>query len=142
MIPIKKGAFWFCSLAIALVLFCPRIGGEEGLWKNGLFEALCIIFVFPAIVSMGAGGNVTGRSAKVCKFLGDISYPIYITHYPLIYVYTAWVYKTGTKLPDAVPYMILTFVAAVLLAYGCLKLYDEPIRKKLTQKFLMKKKIV
>ncbi|TWV11273.1 acyltransferase [Bacteroidaceae bacterium HV4-6-C5C] len=142
LIPIKKGAFWFCSLAIALVLFCPRIGGEEGLWKNGLFEALCIIFVFPAIVSMGAGGNVTGRSAKVCKFLGDISYPIYITHYPLIYVYTAWVCKTGTKLPDAVPYMILTFVAAVLLAYGCLKLYDEPIRKKLTQKFLMKKKIV
>ena len=57
----------------------------------GLYEAFCIICIFPIIVSMGAGGKVTGkRSTSVCKFLGDISYPVYITHYPLVYTYTAW----------------------------------------------------
>lgn len=55
---------------------------------NGLYEAFCIICIFPVIVSMGAGGRITGkRSAAVCKFLGDISYPVYITHYPLVYIY-------------------------------------------------------
>ena len=29
---------------------------------------------------MGAGSVTTGRTAKACKFLGDISYPLYITH--------------------------------------------------------------
>lgn len=140
LIRIKRGAFWICSLLIAIVLFYPRIGGEEGLWMNGLYEALCIICVFPIIVSMGAGGKVTGQSARVCKFLGDISYPIYITHYPLIYTYTAWVCNTHVSLSKAAPYMILTYIAAILLAYGCLKLYDEPVRKWLTERFLMKKK--
>ena len=42
---------------------------------NGLYEACCILFVFPVIVSMGAGGKVTGkRSTAVCKFLGCLLY--------------------------------------------------------------------
>ena len=32
--------------------------------------------------------------------------------------------------------MILTFVGAFVLAYACLKLYDEPVRKWLTNRFL------
>lgn len=82
---------------------------------------------------MGAGGKVTGkRSTAVCKFLGDISYPVYITHYPLVYTYTAWVCNNNATLAEGIPYMILTFAGAFVLAYACLKLYDEPIRKWLT----------
>lgn len=103
----------------------------------------CILFVFPVIVSMGAGGKVTGkRSTAVCKFLGDISYPVYITHYPLVYTYTAWVCNNNATLAEGIPYMILTFAGAFILAYACLKLYDEPIRKWLTDRFLKGKKAV
>ena len=118
-----------------------RIGGEDGYWMNGLYEAFCIICIFPVIVSMGAGGKVTGkRSTAVCKFLGDISYPIYITHYPLVYTYTAWVCNNNATMAEGIPYMILTFVGAVVLAYACLKLYDEPVRRWLTDRFLKGKK--
>ena len=106
-----------------------------------LYEAFCIICICPVIVSMGAGGKVTGkRSTAVCKFLGDISYPIYITHYPLVYTYTAWVCNNNATMAEGIPYMILTFVGAVVLAYACLKLYDEPVRKWLTDRFLKGKK--
>ena len=47
------------------------------------FEAVCILICFPLIVAIGAGSSVTGsKSSAINKFLGEISYPIYITHYP------------------------------------------------------------
>lgn len=141
LIRIRKRAFWYCSLLIVLILSMPRIGGADHYWMNGLYESFCIICLFPVIVSMGAGGKVTGRrSTAVCKFLGDISYPIYITHYPLIYVYTAWVVNTGATLIEGIPYMIAVLVGAIALAYGSLRFYDIPVRRWLTDRFLKGKK--
>lgn len=140
LIRTRRNAFGWCSLMIIVVLSVPRIGGEDGYWMNGLYEAFCIICIFPVIVSMGAGGRITGRrSAAVCKFLGDISYPVYITHYPLVYIYTAWAFNHQATLAEGLPYMLLTFVGAFALAYACLKLYDLPVRKWLTERFLKKK---
>lgn len=140
LIRTRKNAFGWCSLMIIVVLSVPRIGGEDGYWMNGLYEAFCIICIFPVIVSMGAGGRITGRrSAAVCKFLGDISYPVYITHYPLVYIYTAWAFNHQATLAEGLPYMLLTFVGAFALAYACLKLYDLPVRKWLTERFLKKR---
>ena len=56
LIRIKKRAFWYCALIIIVILSIPRLGGEEHYWMNGLYESFCIIFIFPIIVSMGAGG--------------------------------------------------------------------------------------
>ena len=79
-----KGGFWWCSLMI-IVLFCmPWMGlGTEGEARltNGLYEAFCIIICFPIIVAIGAGSSVKGgKSEAINRFLGEISYPIYITH--------------------------------------------------------------
>ncbi|WP_153795888.1 acyltransferase family protein [Foetidibacter luteolus] len=131
-----KNAFLLCSLLVAAVLFMPRIGGAEHLWANGLYEALCIIIAFPLIVYIGASGVVHNKTEnKICKFLGDISYPLYMTHYVLVYFYVAWVSNhSGIKLSGALPYALLTFSGAMVLAYLSLKLYDEPVRKWLRKK--------
>jgi peptidoglycan/LPS O-acetylase OafA/YrhL len=134
-----KNAFLWCSLLIIIVLSIPRIGGSTHLWMNGLYEALVIIFIFPLIVYIGASGNVKGKYAnRLCKFLGDISYPIYITHYPLIYIYTAWVKNNNVSLENGWPYGLLVLISAIIIAYACLKFYDEPIRLWLKKKFLSK----
>ena len=72
-----KGAFWLCSLVL-LVLFCvPYIEGKSPVCLNGLFEMFCIILVFPTLVWLGASGRTTDkRSTQICKFLGDISFPL------------------------------------------------------------------
>jgi peptidoglycan/LPS O-acetylase OafA/YrhL len=136
-----QGAFWWCSLLIILSLSVPRIGNEHSLWMNGLYEGVCVILIFPLIVAIGAGGEIRNRrSAKICQFLGDISYPLYITHYPLIYVFTAWV--TNNKIPlgmEGLLVGLLLVVVSIILAFGCLKLYDEPVRQWLTRKVLMKR---
>jgi peptidoglycan/LPS O-acetylase OafA/YrhL len=138
---VKNGFFW-ASLLTIIVLAMPRIGGSEHLWMNGLYDSLSIILLFPLIVFLGASGEVTGKySTKICKFLGDISYPIYITHYPLIYIYTGWAVGTKPSFQEAFPFALLTLVGAIILAYTGLKLYDEPVRLWLKQKVLSSKSV-
>lgn len=135
-----KGAFWVCSILITIVLALPRFGDDKTLWINGLYESFVIILIFPIIVAIGAGGQIQSAfSAKICKLLGDISYPIYITHYPLIYWYTAWVVDNKVSLQEGYPLGIGVLIASILLAYLCLKLYDEPVRNWLQNKFQKKK---
>ncbi|HEY4417741.1 MAG TPA: acyltransferase [Verrucomicrobiae bacterium] len=131
-----KNAFLWCSLLVVTVLFMPRIGGAGHLWLNGLYEAFCIMIVFPLIVYLGASGVVTGRTEdKICRFLGDLSYPLYMTHYVLVYFYVAWVSNhSGITLRQAWPHALLTFSGAIVLAYASLKLYDEPVRAWLRKK--------
>jgi len=132
-----RHAFWWCSLLLVLVLALPRVGGAERPWLNGLYDSLSIIFVFPLVVWLGASGQVAGAGvARLSKFLGDISYPIYITHYPLIYTYTAWVNVHKPSGAQALPVAVLTFGASLLLAYASLKLYDEPVRAWLRRRLL------
>jgi peptidoglycan/LPS O-acetylase OafA/YrhL len=125
-----KNAFLWCSLLVAAVLLMPRIGGAAHLWMNGLYEAFCIIIVFPIIIYVGASGVVrSGKEDQICKFLGDLSYPLYMTHYVLVYFYVAWVsHHKGITLWQASPYALLTFSGAIALAYASLKWYDEPVR--------------
>ncbi|WP_183567277.1 acyltransferase family protein [Mucilaginibacter sp. SP1R1] len=135
-----KGAFWVCSLLVIVILCIPRIGDEKHLWMNGLYESFCIIILFPLIVSIGAGGSIKGKySLRVCKFFGDISYPLYITHYPLIYLYTAWAVDNKVPVSYGIPIGMLLFIVSIAIAYACLKLYDEPVREWLRKRFLMKR---
>ena len=92
-----RGAFWICSLTIAVLLSVPHIGGTEALWMNGIYDSVCSIIIFPILVYLGASGKTTDKgTSKICKFLGDISYPLYIVHYPFMYLFYAWVW--GEKL--------------------------------------------
>ena len=111
------------------------------MWMNGIYESAIILLAFPLIVFLGASGEVTGKFAtRLCKFFGDISYPIYITHYPLIYIYTAWRVDNNVPLDKALPVGLLVLLSSIALAYGCLKLYDEPVRAWLKIKVLAKNK--
>lgn len=137
-----NGGFWWCSLVVAVALCLPHIGSPTNTLANGAYETMCVLAVFPIVVAMGAGSTVKGkRSMAVCKFLGDISYPIYITHYPFIYMYKAWTERCASQ-PASTHVMVcagLMFLS-VLMAYMLLKFYDEPVREWLKHKVLGKKK--
>ncbi|MCC8408516.1 acyltransferase [Mucilaginibacter sp. UR6-1] len=131
-----KNAFLWCSLLVAVVLYMPRIGGAGHLWMNGLYESVCIIIIFPLIVYLGASGVLqTRRENRICKFLGEISYPLYLVHYPIVYFYVAWISNNkGVTIVQAWPYALAILIGAIVLAYAALKLYDEPVRKWLRRK--------
>jgi len=136
-----KGAFWIGALSIVILSAVPRIGGSEHLWMNGLYDTICFAVAFPLIVYLGASGKTTDRiTTSICKFLGDISYPLYMVHYPFIYLYYAWVKNENLTFVQSLPGAVALVVGCVVLAYLCLKLYDEPVRKFLTKRLLHIKK--
>ncbi|MBD8388003.1 acyltransferase [Dysgonomonas sp. BGC7] len=132
-----KGAFWICSIIIVALLAVPRIGGAEHLWMNGIYDTLCCILFFPILVYLGASGKSTDKyTTRICNFLGDISYPLYMVHYPFIYLYYAWVKNENLTFQESLPGAAAVLIGCIILAYICLKLYDIPMRKFLTRRFL------
>lgn len=133
-----RHAFALCSLIVVVALALPRVGGADHLWLNGVYESLCIVAVFPLVVAIGAGATQTdGLAARIAGFFGDLSYPLYITHYGLIYGYTTWV-AAHPALPFStkVAAAATVFVASIAIAHACLKLYDLPVRRWLAGRLL------
>ena len=140
--PMKlRGAFWICTLVMIALFAVPYLEGTESICTNGIYEAFCIIIAFPILLWIGASGTTTDKkSTQICKFLGDISYPIYVIHYPFMYLFYAWLIKNQLfTLGETWQVALCVYAWNILFAYLCLKLYDEPVRKYLGKRFLNKK---
>lgn len=126
-----RGAFWICSLLIVFFLAMPSLGGEKT-WINCLYELCCVIFIFPVIVWLGASGSTNHKaSTRVCKFLGEISYPLYAVHYPTMYLFYAYIGFPDTwRTPaECWPLMLAIVAGNIVLAWAALKFYDQPLRR-------------
>ena len=131
-----KGAFWICSIMLIALFSVPYIPSAGNISINSLYEVVCIATIFPFIVWVGACGISSGKTAKINRQLGDISYPLYIVHYPIMYIFYAWlIEKKYYTLQDCWEVALIVVVSSILLAFICLKLYDEPVRRWLTRKF-------
>ena len=131
-----RGAFWWCALLIVAVAVVPRLGGESQMWANGIYEALCVLLVFPLVVWLGASGETTDAlSTRVCNFLGDISYPLYIVHFPLLYTCFAYAKRNNLLFCETIPTVLALVFACIALAWICLKFYDVPVRRWLQRRF-------
>ena len=126
-----RGAFWTSAALLLIIFHIPYIYSDGALSLNGVFEAVCIIAVFPLVVWYAASGKTTDiASTRICRFLGDISYPLYIVHYPLMYAFYMWLIKTRQyTLYETWPAALAVVTASIILAWLCLKLYDMPVRK-------------
>lgn len=135
-----NNSFLICSVLLVLVLSLPRIGGHNQLWVNGLYDSLTVILVFPIIIYLGASGDVkTKIGDKLCTFLGDISYPIYIIHFPFVYIFYAWVTDNNIPITQGILVGIAILAFTIILSFLSLKYYDEPVRKWLAKRFMGKK---
>ena len=108
---------------------------------NGIYEAFVIIIIFPIIIMIGAGDTTKNEiMIKICKILGELSYPIYITHYPIIYFNAAWTnFHKNDRLFNKIMVSIGSFCIMLFNTYALIELYDKPVRKWLSDKYIAKK---
>ena len=131
-----RGIFWLAIVLLFALFSVPFFPSVGGICVNGIFEMCCIMLIFPVIVWLGASGVTTDKaSTGVCKFLGDLSYPLYIVHYPVMYLFYAWLIKNQLyTVADTWQVVLLVFAVNITLAIVALKLYDEPVRRWLAAK--------
>lgn len=130
-----KIAYPFPVLSLLLVL---AFTAPYSPW-NGLLESLFILAVFPIIILLGSGSAVSGIARLICKWMGKLSYPIYITHYPFIYLYYHWIEYQHPDRNQLIVVGLLMLIGFVLIAWLALRLYDEPVRKWLNERWAMVK---
>ena len=132
--PINGPVFLLSSLGVVALLGLPLFGGKD---TETIYQLVCLFSFFPAIIWFGARGIVTGWRQRAVSFLGRLSYPLYVVHFPLIYLYISWVKREGyTYEGFSQPWApaIITIVVSILIATLCLLFYDEPLRKRLSRK--------
>ena len=132
-----KGSFWICSLLLILSFAVPYLGSAGEISINSLYEVVCVVVLYPLIIWLGVCGHSSSTTGKINKFLGDISYPLYISHYPIMYLFYMWLIRNERYgFGDTIVAPMLVVVVSIVMAYAYLKLYDEPVRRYLTKKFL------
>lgn len=127
---IIKNKLGFTGLAILLSLAFIMPFSE---W-NWLSEPLVVLFYFPLLVALGAGATLKPGLRKVCTFSGKISYPLYMTHYAVLWMFGNYYtsHKPGnTELTFVITAGLILLVGA---AYLVMALYDIPVRKYLSDK--------
>ena len=131
-----KRTFWLCSLLIVVLLSMPYVGSRtnEPSVLNAIYECACVLVAFPLIVYLGASGQTSGRrTGAICKFLGDISFPLYIIHYPFMYLFYNWLWSGERTTAAIVAAIAILVPACIAAAYAALRLYDIPVRARLTR---------
>ena len=131
IVHVKRGGFAIVSAIVVAALAMPYFAPAAHPWVNGLYEAVAILLLFPLAVSLGAGSKLSGETeSRICRFLGDLSYPLYITHFPFVYMQNAWVSNhPNATLAQNMAVSVSGYLIAVAVAYAALKLYDLPVRK-------------
>lgn len=127
---IIKSKLGFISLSVLLMLafLMPFTG-----W-NWLTEPLVVLFYFPLLIALGAGATLTEGFRKLCIFSGKISYPLYMTHYAVMWIFAN--YYTTYKPETAELFFIISIGTLLLVGFAYLTMvfYDIPIRKYLTDR--------
>ena len=132
-----RGAFWLCSILLVALFAVPYIEAMQPLCMNGVFEMTCIMLIFPAIVLLAASCTSVGAATnRIATFLGELSYPLYTVHYPLMYLFYAGLIANEQYNFMSAPWQSLCVMGgSILLVIVLMKCYDAPVRKWLTKKF-------
>lgn len=94
---------------------------------------LTVVFVAaPLLVALATVEPRPGRAERACRWLGDISYPLYLLHVPLFalarLLATTW---GGWPVTEPWPRAASLALAglALVLAHGVARAYDAPVRR-------------
>ncbi|OKS89223.1 acyltransferase family protein [Mucilaginibacter polytrichastri] len=125
---IIKNELGFISLSILLVLAFVM---PFSTW-NWLTEPLVILFYFPLLVALGAGSALTAGFKKLCNFFGKISYPLYMTHYAVLWVWASYFNSHKPGIAQMFYIIIPSVLLLVGVAYLVMVVYDIPVRRYLS----------
>lgn len=128
-------AFLWCTLILIAVTCIPHAGTPEARWINGIYDTVAVTVIFPLVLAMGASA-IDENTGRFKKLAGDISYPMYAIHYPLMYMFYAWVWANGLSFSETWHVAVAIVFSSIILAWLLLVGYDRPVRRYLAKHYL------
>jgi peptidoglycan/LPS O-acetylase OafA/YrhL len=127
---IIKNNLGFAGIGVLLFLAFVMPFGR---W-NWLTETFVVLIYFPLLIALGAGATLSPGLKKICEFSGKISYPLYMTHYAVIWMFLN--YYSTHKIGTAQLALIISLgtVSLIAISWLVMVLYDIPVRKYLSNK--------
>jgi peptidoglycan/LPS O-acetylase OafA/YrhL len=127
-------AMSFTALALLGTLPMPRVGPDAMPWANGLYECFILLILSPILVLIGAASQpITRCGEKAGDFLGALSYPLYLVHYPIHYVFYGWLSDNKPAWSVNIPVPMGVYVSCLVVAYVVMRCVDTPIRQRLAR---------
>lgn len=123
----NKLGFIGMSFLLLLAFYFP-----SSKW-NWISEPFIVVLYFPLLIALGAGAMSNPGLKKICVFSGNISYPLYMTHYAVLWMFGNYytTHKPGTTQLTLI--IIIGMILLVAAAYLVMVLYDMPVRKYLSK---------
>ena len=79
------GGPYLAAILLITVLCMPRLVPEIPL-INGIYELVSILFVLPMVLLLAQSACIPSALSKLCKVAGELSFPLYLIHFPFVYV--------------------------------------------------------
>jgi peptidoglycan/LPS O-acetylase OafA/YrhL len=97
------------------------------------YEPLSWVTFLIVIIAVAATSRNVGRPQRWLDYLGDLSYPLYLVHFPLwITMFAVW------QVQDSLIYMIAAMIASVILT----SVIEAPVRRRLARGLLLGQSIL
>ena len=144
----KGGAIetWFYSLGSSVVamvafVYCDpfrmidlRFVGHTGL------DVICFFVMFPLIILfMALGDKMEFRSFRRTKIIGDISYSLYLIHFPVQLLLVVYCVYSGVKIDFTLPAVFFTYLGlCIAIAYLSYRFFEVPLQTFLRKRLMRK----
>jgi peptidoglycan/LPS O-acetylase OafA/YrhL len=126
---LRVAALAACLVALATFL----VPFQRGPW-NAIYDVFCIAVVYPLLVIAACERKDAPRLVGLAWFGRDLSYAVYILHFPLIGLYVLAAQTVGMPARSSEPWYVAGAVGLVLDgSYAAVKAFDNPVRKRLVR---------
>ncbi len=122
---------WFLAIVLLAILILPA---REDAWEKVILIG-AVFVAFPLIVMSGCQREPTGIWKPAARLSAELSYPLYILHYPLLDL----LQPIATMMPGGGFGKIafyLVVISAISLAIG--RIFDAPSRARLKRKLIQR----
>jgi peptidoglycan/LPS O-acetylase OafA/YrhL len=110
-------------LALVFILESPF-----AVMQTNTFYLLSIALLFPALTCIGASANPPAAWTAICVALGELSYPLYLLHLPLLEFANSRLFLHLSSAMHSV-LAIIAMVVAIAAAYWVAQKFDTPVRR-------------
>jgi peptidoglycan/LPS O-acetylase OafA/YrhL len=125
----KRPSVWSIVLLVVLTLILVADMPTDFDW---IYDSAAIFIAMPALLWLGAKNELPKWLEPVGDVLGEVSYPLYAVHYPLLQVVA---YLLVRRLHFSTEFTAIGFAGAVVIfSFLLAKFADLPIRKWISRK--------